>query len=85
MGTLSKLKTMTDAEIQNWLRKVEKTGVKTLVYSLLGTDDEARDCVFRNMSGHAVKSLKADLEKYKKMNITESMINLNAGKLEKLI
>lgn len=50
MGTLSKLKTMTDAEIQNWLRKVEKTGVKTLVYSLLGTDDEARDCVFRNMS-----------------------------------
>ena len=85
MGALSKLKTMTDAEIQNWLRKVEKAGVKTLVYSLLGADDEARDCVFRNMSGHAVKLLKADLEKYKKMNITESMINLNAGKLEKLI
>ncbi len=85
MNALSGLKTMTDPEIQNWLRKVEKAGVTALVYAMLGADGETRDCVFRNMSTRAVILLKADLLKYKKMNIAESNIRLNAEKLEKLV
>lgn len=82
MTTLAKLKTMNDQEIQTWLTRVEKTSVITLVYALLGADEEVKNCVFRNMSSRAVNSLKANLVKYEKMDVTESAINANSAKLE---
>jgi flagellar motor switch protein FliG len=85
MATLAKLKTMNDLEIQNWLKKIEKTNIITLVYALLGADEEVKNCVLRNMSSRAVNSLKADLEKYEKMNIAASTISKNSTKLDKLM
>jgi flagellar motor switch protein FliG len=63
MNTLNELKTMTDVEIQNWLR--ENTDVSTLVQALLESDDEVKNCIFRNMSKHAAILLQDELKKYK--------------------
>ena len=43
MATLIKLKTMTDSDIREWLRKVDKIGVISLEYALLGADDEVKE------------------------------------------
>ena len=45
MSLLARLKTMSDEEIQGWLRKVnEKVDPKGLAVALLGVDDEIKIC-----------------------------------------
>ena len=85
MTTLAHLKTINNPQIQTWLRKVEKAGVITLVYALLGADGEVKNRVLRNMSGRAADSLKAELAKYGKINVPASTIWVNSAKLEKLM
>ncbi|MBN1410367.1 MAG: hypothetical protein JW969_05950 [Spirochaetales bacterium] len=85
MTTLSKLKTMDDGEIQDWLRKAEKEGISTLVYALLGADNGVKNCVFRNMSEYAAGRLKAHLLKFSKKKVSESLIKVSSEKLERLI
>ncbi len=86
MPALVRLKSMTDEEIQKWLIKVdEKVDVKTLAIALLGVDDEIKNCVFRNMSGHASAALKADMEKFRKMDAKEIIIHMHGNILDKMI
>jgi flagellar motor switch protein FliG len=85
MTTLSKLKTMKNEDIQNWLRKVGQENVATLVIALLGADEETINCVFRNMSQRAVTQLKDDLDRYQAKGVKETIINSNAIDLEKLM
>jgi flagellar motor switch protein FliG len=83
MTTLSKLKTMKDVEIQNWLRKVGQDHVISLVIALLGSDEEVKDSVFRNMSKPAGIQLRKNLDQYERMDIKEIDILRNASDLEK--
>jgi flagellar motor switch protein FliG len=84
MTTLNKLKTMGDPEIQNWLKKVGKDDVNTMVYALLGADEEVKNCVFRNMSERASAVLKIELTEYGASNIPENRIISSAEKLEQM-
>jgi flagellar motor switch protein FliG len=85
MATLSKLKTMKNEDIQNWLRKVGQENVATLVIALLGADEKTKNCVFRNMSQRALTQLKDDLDRYQAKGVKETIINSNASDLEKLM
>jgi len=85
LTTLAKLKTLNDLHIQEWLKKVEKAGVPTLIYAMLGADEDVQFCVFKNMSKHASSSLKAEIEKYGKLQLSSTIINQSSAKLEKLI
>lgn len=83
---LVKLKTMSDEEIQNWLRKVnEKADPKELALALLGVDDEIKRCVFRNMSETAVNALKVEMERFRRMDAKEIVIHMHGNILDKLI
>ncbi len=82
MAELSILKTMNDEEIQNWLRKVDAT---SLGIALLGSSDEIKDCVFRNMSERAVNMLKEKMDAFETMNAKELIIHVNACILESLM
>ena len=83
---LSKLKIMSDEEIQNWLRRVnEKVDPKGVAVALLGVDDEIKNCVFRNMSERAVAALKAEMDRFKKMDAKEIVIHMHGNILDKLI
>jgi flagellar motor switch protein FliG len=79
MTTLAKLELMNDDEIQNWLRKVNPT---TLAIALIGSNNEIRGCVFRNMSERAAAMLSEDIDKYGTMDAKELIIHMNAGLLE---
>ena len=83
---LAKLKTMSDGEIQAWLVRVnEKVDPKALAVALLGVDDEIKGCVFRNISEHAVAVLKAEIDRFKKMDAKEIVIHMHGNILEKLL
>jgi hypothetical protein len=82
---LSKLKTMNDEEIQTWLTRVGKSGVIKLVYAMLGVDEEVNGRVFRNLSPTAGDVLKAELKKYRKLDVNESVINDTSDNLEKMM
>jgi flagellar motor switch protein FliG len=84
-NALSKLKTMDDLQIQTWLSRVEKSGVIKLVYAMLGVDDEVNSRVFRNLSSCAGDVLKAELKKYRKLDVNVSVINDTSDNLEKLM
>jgi flagellar motor switch protein FliG len=75
MNTLNKLMTMTDKQIQEWLRKIStETDINTLPIALLGVNDDIKDCVFRNMSMHAKTSVNKSIQEQRKNNIKESEI-----------
>ncbi len=86
MSLLARLKTMSDEEIQGWLRKVnEKVDPKGLAVALLGVDDEIKNCVFRNMSEKAVEALKVEMERFRKMDAKEIVIHMHGNILDKMI
>ena len=86
MSLLARLKTMSDEEIQNWLRKVnEKVDPKGFAVALLGVDDEIKNCVFRNLSPKAVEVLKMEMERFRKMDAKEIVIHMHGNILDKLI
>lgn len=77
---------MTDEEIQAWFRKVDlQANADVLAIGLLAADDESKDRVFRNMSERASKALAKEIEKNKKMNLSEKVLATNTDILEKLI
>ncbi len=82
MAALSKLKTMSNEEIQNWLRKVDAI---SLGIALLGVDDEIKSCVLRNMSERAANMLRENMDVYEAMSAKELIIYVNASILESLI
>jgi len=74
MITLNRLKTMSDTDIQIWLRKVEPLGVGELVKGLLGADTAVRQCVLRNMSEKGGGLLNLTLERVKRAKLKSSEI-----------
>jgi flagellar motor switch protein FliG len=85
MTVFEKLKNMNDAEIQSWLRKIGQKNAGPLGIALSGADDDIKKYVLRNMSLYAAEILKKEIEKNKKMNISEKTIALNAVMLEELM
>lgn len=86
MSLLARLKDMKDEEILGWLRKVdEKMDAKALALALLGVDDEIKNCVFRNMSGHAAAALKADMDKFRRMDAKDIIIHMHGNILDKML
>jgi hypothetical protein len=59
--------------------------VPTLVYAMLGAEDDIQYRVFKNMSKHASNLLNADIEKNSKFQLSPTIINQSSTKLEKLI
>ncbi len=78
MNKLDKLMTMTDKQIQDWLRKISvKTNKNTLPIALLGANDGIKECVFRNMSMHAKTIVNTSIQEQRNNNIEESEIQKN--------
>lgn len=63
MAGLRKLVSMTDTEVQAWLRKVEKAGVEKLAAALMMSGNDVREKVYKNMSPKAVEAMKEKVEK----------------------
>jgi flagellar motor switch protein FliG len=85
MGTLNQLKTMKDAQIQDWLRKVGSDHVDALVLALSGADEEVKNCVMRNMSERASSALKTRLEELATRGVQRNQSEEKALMLEKLL
>jgi flagellar motor switch protein FliG len=85
MTTLDQVKTMTDAQIQAWLKKVEKLGVSTLVNAMLGADAEVHGMIMKNMSEKAGAVLKQNIDDRKKTRITDDYIQSNAKRVVALM
>jgi len=81
MATLNRLKTMSDAEIQLWLRKVEHVGVGELVKGLLGADAVVRQCVLRNMSEKQRHLLSLTMERVGQAKLRNSELESGARSL----
>lgn len=74
MATLNRLTTMSDTDIQVWLRKVETVGVGELVKGLLGADTAVQQCVLRNLSEKEGSLLKTTMERVKQAKLKNSEI-----------
>ena len=86
MNKLNKLITMTDQQIQDWLRKVSvEIDADVLSIALSGADNDIRNCIFRNMSTHAKAQVKESIQEQSKNNINESEIRKCINILENLI
>lgn len=84
MALLSQLKSMSDKEIQGWLRKIGQEKAHTLATALLGADESTKACVYRNMSEKAVSYLKQDLEKQKTAGVPQAAIQQCTQEMERL-
>lgn len=62
MAGLKKLVSMSDTEVQEWLRKVEKAGVRKLEAALFMSGNDVREKVYKNMSPKAAAAMKAKVE-----------------------
>lgn len=75
INQLDKLTTMSDSQIQQWLRRVNsETDINTLTIALSGVDEKVKDCVFRNMSVHAKTLLDESIQKQAHKRLKESEI-----------
>lgn len=73
MNKLIRLNTMTDKQIQDWLRKVSAyCDINTLPVALSGANDDIRDCVFRNMSVHAKDLVQKTIQEQNGNGVDES-------------
>ena len=82
MSILERLESMSDREIQDWLRKVDFT---TLALALLGVSDSIRNLVHRNLSNRASDILKQTIQTYGSMDAKQLLIQTSADKLQTLI
>ena len=86
MNKLNRLLTMTDKQIQEWLRKISvETDINILPIALLGSNDAIRECVFRNMSMHAKTLVNKSIQEQSKNDVKESEIQKSIGILENYI
>jgi flagellar motor switch protein FliG len=77
MNSLEKLKTMSDNEIQNWLRIIDPEDLKR---GISGISEEIRKCIYRNMSGNAGKVLRDLASNNKKLK--NNVSDIAVGNLE---
>ena len=67
---MNKLITMTNKQIQEWLRKIDtETNTNTLAMALLGANDEIIYYVFRNMSATARTVLNNSIQEQNKNQV----------------
>lgn len=86
MNKLNKLMTMTDKQIQEWLRKIHtETDINTLPIALLGANDDIKDCILRNMSIHAKTLVNKYIQEQSKNEVKESEIQKCTNILGNLI
>jgi flagellar motor switch protein FliG len=83
--TLSKLKTMPDVEIQNWLRKVGTRNAEALSIALLGAEGEVKRRVLRNMSPAARAALEKMIDHNAQQGLPAQTIAAQTGVVEKLM
>jgi flagellar motor switch protein FliG len=81
---LNKLKKMKDPDIQSWLREVGEKGTPALAAAMLEVDDEARNCIYRNMSQRAAGAVKKDVEQFRAMGPKALMEISHNNKLPEL-
>jgi flagellar motor switch protein FliG len=78
MNKLDNLMTMTDKQIQDWLRKIgAETDMNTLSIALLGATDDIKECIFSNMSMHAKNIVNKSIQEQSKNGVKESEIQKN--------
>jgi flagellar motor switch protein FliG len=85
MTSLSSIKTMSDAQIQAWLRRVGKANAPSLVMALLGADEEVHACVFRNLSLHAAAQIRKDLDAQRAKGVHAALVARCTEEMEKLL
>ena len=85
MNPLKRLQTLPDPQIQRWLMKVERVGVELLVLSLVGSEAELSEAIYRNMSPRAKQSLRREVELRTKSAPTLKQIAAAQGELAVLL
>ncbi|MBN1638130.1 MAG: hypothetical protein JW866_04130 [Ignavibacteriales bacterium] len=86
MENLNQLTTMSDKEIQDWLRKVSASvEINVLPTALLGVNEKIKSCVYRNMSINAKTAVQKYVQQLSTANIGKSEILDSILKLENLI
>jgi flagellar motor switch protein FliG len=82
MKSLSRVKAMSDADIQDWLTKIGTTYAKDLEIALLDSDEEVKRRICSNMSDRASSALEADLKKLSSSGISPKEMRAKAEMLE---
>ena len=82
MEALEKLRSLTDREVQDWLRKVD---MATLAVALVGADVSVRSKVLQNLSGYACDYLEKTIQRYESLQARELLIQSSADRLVGLL
>ncbi|MBN2736933.1 MAG: hypothetical protein JXR70_08140 [Spirochaetales bacterium] len=86
INTLDTVKTMSDKEIQNWLRRIQmETELTVLPIAMLGLDNNITKCIFRNMSVPARKSIQQLMEEQRRNKLAESLIKKSLNIIGQLL
>ena len=86
MNKIDSVTTMTDRQIQDWLRRISgETEADTLPIALSGVNDAIKECVFRNMSEHGKNAVQQLIQEQKSRNRNQSEIQQHIAAIEKLI
>ena len=73
MNKLDRLLTMSDKQIQDWLRSVSSgSDINTLPIALSGVNDDIRECVYRNMSVHARSLIDKSVQEQRNKKVKKS-------------
>ena len=82
MTSMTRLDSLDDRQIQDWLRKVDFT---TLAVALLGAPDTVKNRVYRNLSKKASEILTRTMRSYELLDAKKLLIQTSADRLEALI
>ena len=82
MNLMTRIDSLNDRQIQDWLRKVDFT---TLAIALLGAPDTVKNRVFSNLSKNASEVLTQIIRSYEILDAKQLLIQTSADRLEALI
>lgn len=86
MLIFSRVKSLTDQQIQEWLRRIDTNDcIDALSIALSGAHVEIKECILRNMSQHAKTVLNTHIREQERKNLPESVIRSKAELLVKLL
>lgn len=82
MEALERIRSLSDREIQDWLRKVD---MATLAVALVGAGMGVRRKVTQNLSRNAGDYLKKTIQRYEALQSRDLLIQSSADRLQSLM
>jgi flagellar motor switch protein FliG len=84
MKTFEQIINMTDEDIRQWLKKVEKAGPSRLAIALIDCDSAVTAPILRNMSDRAKAVLTVNIDTFSRSLFKRLLINFTRRRLQKL-